>query len=81
MQTIGASNGFVRRPFLYGGLWYGLLGSAFALLIVAAVELALAEPIGRLLDSYAHRFALRGINVAAALVVVGASALTAMYVR
>lgn len=74
MQMIGASNGFVRRPFLYAGLWYGLLGSVFALLIVAAVELALAEPINHLLDSYAHRFALRGINVVAALVVVGASA-------
>lgn len=75
MQTIGASNGFVRRPFLYAGLWYGLLGSVFALLIVAAVELALAEPIGRLLDSYANRFSLHGINVVAALVVIGASVL------
>ena len=31
MQLIGASNGFVRRPFLYSGLWYGLLGGVFAL--------------------------------------------------
>jgi cell division transport system permease protein len=75
MQTIGASNGFVRRPFLYAGFWYGLLGSAFALLIVAAVELALAEPIGRLLDSYAHRFSLHGIGLPVALGVVATSAL------
>jgi cell division transport system permease protein len=75
MQMIGASNGFVRRPFLYAGLWYGLLGAAFALLIVVAVELALAEPIGRLVDSYAHRFALHGIGLDAVVAVVGASAL------
>ncbi|WP_395679143.1 permease-like cell division protein FtsX [Dokdonella sp.] len=75
MQMIGASNGFVRRPFLYAGLWYGLLGAAFALLIVAAVELALAEPIGRLVDSYAHRFALHGIGLNAVAAVVVASAL------
>jgi cell division transport system permease protein len=75
MQMIGASNGFVRRPFLYAGLWYGLLGAAFALLIVVAVELALAEPIGRLVDSYAHRFALHGIGIDAVVAVVGASAL------
>jgi cell division transport system permease protein len=75
MQMIGAGNGFVRRPFLYAGLWYGLLGSVFALLLVAAVELSLAEPIGRLLDSYAHRFTLHGVGVAAAFVVVAASAL------
>ena len=28
MQLIGAGRGFVRRPFLYTGLWYGLLGGA-----------------------------------------------------
>jgi cell division transport system permease protein len=75
MQMIGASNGFVRRPFLYAGLWYGLLGSTLALLVVAAVEISLAEPIGRLLDSYTNRFTLHGIGVGSVLVVVAASAL------
>lgn len=75
MQLIGASNGFVRRPFLYSGLWYGLLGGVFALAVVGAVELALAAPLGRLLDSYGHRFALRGIGAGAALVVVAGGAL------
>ncbi|MFI4969922.1 MAG: permease-like cell division protein FtsX [Lysobacterales bacterium] len=75
MQLIGASNGFVRRPFLYTGLWYGLLGSAFALLIVAAVELALSGPVGRLVDTYAHRFALHGLDLVAAVTIVAASAL------
>ena len=75
MQMIGASNGFVRRPFLYSGLCYGLLGSLFALILVAAVELALAEPIGRLQDSYAHRFSLRGVDATVALVLIIVSAL------
>lgn len=75
MQLMGASNGFVRRPFLYSGLWYGLLGSALALLVVAAAELALVEPVGRLLDSYSHRFSLHGIGALDALAVVGISAL------
>jgi cell division transport system permease protein len=61
MQLIGASNGFVRRPFLYSGLWYGLLGGVCALLIVGLVELALSAPLDRLLESYAHRFTLRGL--------------------
>lgn len=75
MQTIGASNGFVRRPFLYAGFWYGLFGSVLALLIVAAVEFSLAEPIGRLLDSYTNRFALHGVGVVSIVVVIAASAL------
>lgn len=75
MQLIGASNGFIRRPFLYAGLWYGLLGALFALAVVSLAGLALAEPLGRLLDSYQHDFGLRGIGIGAALVVVASGAL------
>lgn len=75
VQMMGASNGFVRRPFLYSGLCYGLLGSVLALMIVLAVELALAEPATRLVDSYAHRFSLHGIDLTLAAVLVAASAL------
>ena len=75
MQLIGASNGFVRRPFLYSGLWYGLLGSALALAIVLAVKLALAAPFDRLLQSYGGGLALRGIDGMTAGVVVAASML------
>jgi cell division transport system permease protein len=72
MQMIGASNGFVRRPFLYAGLWYGLLGAACALLIVFAIELALAAPLGDLLASYGGRLSVRGIGVGEASVLLAA---------
>ena len=75
MQMIGASNGFVRRPFLYAGLWYGLLGAVFALLVVVVVEVALAEPVARLVESYANRFALHGLDPGVAAAVAAASAL------
>ncbi len=75
MQLIGASNGFVRRPFLYSGLWYGLLGSALALAIVLGVQLALAAPLGRLSQSYGNHLSLSGIDAITAGVVVAASML------
>ncbi|MET0226132.1 MAG: permease-like cell division protein FtsX [Dokdonella sp.] len=75
MQLIGASDGFVRRPFLYTGLWYGLLGGVFALLIVGAVEFSLAAPLANLSESYEHRFTLQGVDAPSALAVVLASAL------
>jgi cell division transport system permease protein len=75
MQLIGAGNGFVRRPFLYTGLWYGLLGGALALIVVIGAEWAIAGPLDRLLASYDHRFALSGLGALAALIVIGASSL------
>jgi cell division transport system permease protein len=71
MQLIGAGNGFVRRPFLYAGLWYGLLGGVAAVLAVVAVELALASTLERVAASYDHRFAVHGLGLGVAFAVVG----------
>ena len=67
MQLLGASAGFVRRPFLYAGLWYGAFSAALALLVVALVQWALAAPLQQLAVSYDHRFSGRGLGVAPAL--------------
>ena len=75
MQLIGAGSGFVRRPFLYAGLWYGLLGGALALCITIGAEWAIAGPLDRLLASYDHGFALRGLGAVSAAFVIGASSL------
>jgi cell division transport system permease protein len=61
MQLIGASTGFVRRPFLYAGLWYGLFSGFAAVFIVFGVEALLTAPVRQLLDSYDHRFDLHGL--------------------
>src|SRR5262249_38640499 len=75
MQLIGAGNGFVRRPFLYAGVWYGLFGGALAVVVAIGAEWAIAGPLDRLLASYDHRFALRGLGAVSALIVIGASSL------
>lgn len=69
MQLLGASNGFVRRPFLYAGFWYGATSAVLTLLLVAAVELSLAGPVSRLLASYEHRFDIHGMSLLVALAV------------
>jgi cell division transport system permease protein len=47
-KLIGATNAFIRRPFLYGGIWYGLLGGITSWLIVEAGYMAISEPLNRL---------------------------------
>ena len=51
-KLIGASNGFVRRPFLWTGFWYGLLGGLLAIGLVAYGLYLLQPPIARLAGLY-----------------------------
>lgn len=47
-KLIGATNAFIRRPFLYGGLWYGLFGGLSAWIIVEIGYLAISGPLNQL---------------------------------
>ncbi len=47
-KLIGATDAFIRRPFLYGGIWYGLLGGIISWLIVEIGYLAIAGPLEHL---------------------------------
>lgn len=51
-QIIGATDAFIRRPFLWFGALQGLLGGAAALGIVAAALRVLERPIGEFSVAY-----------------------------
>jgi cell division transport system permease protein len=57
-KLIGATNGFVRRPFLYCGIWYGVLGAAIAWVLVETGFLLLSEPVANLAGLYQSDFHL-----------------------
>jgi len=71
-KLIGASNGFVRRPFLYSGAWYGLGGGVGALLLVAYGLHALEEPARRLAGLYDSDYTLLALGPAESAAIVGA---------
>lgn len=62
LQLLGASDGFIRRPFLYLGAWYGFGAGVLALGLIAASGLALGPPLAELADSYGSHFALHGLD-------------------
>ena len=74
-KLIGASNGFVRRPFLYSGLWYGLGGGLVALALVAYGMFALEEPAARLAGLYNSSFGLLSLTLTESLAIVGTGVL------
>jgi cell division transport system permease protein len=58
-KLVGGSNAFVRRPFLYTGALYGLLGALLAWLLLAGAMAFLAGPVDQLAGLYGSRFSLR----------------------
>ncbi|MEJ2344123.1 MAG: permease-like cell division protein FtsX [Gammaproteobacteria bacterium] len=74
-KLIGATNAFIRRPFLYSGLWYGLSGGLLAWLLVEAALGLLAGPVHHLAGLYGSDFALTALNAATVLSLLGFSAL------
>ena len=57
-KLIGATNGFIRRPFLYAGLWYGIFGALAGALLVELALLQLLDPVQRLAGLYQSGFSL-----------------------
>ena len=57
-HLIGATKSFIRRPFLYAGALYGLIGGLFALLITYATILLFNRSLASLTAEYQANFAL-----------------------
>ena len=63
VKLVGGSNAFVRRPFLYTGLWYGVGGGLFAGLLVGASLWFLQDTVAELARLYQSDFRLRGLGI------------------
>lgn len=74
IKLVGGSNAFVRRPFLYEGLWYGLFGGLLALAVVAGATAVLASPVAELATLYGGGFGLAGLGLREAGILLGTGA-------
>ncbi len=90
LQSLGATDGFIRRPFLYLGACYGLTAGALALGLLTAAEYALRRPLRALAESYGSGFAFAGVEplhalsalaIAGALGWLGAGVVTGHFLR
>ena len=73
-KLIGATDAFIRRPFLYFGLTQGLLGGIAAWLLVAGSLLMLNHQVGTLAQLYASNFSLQHLSLPDSLALLGFSA-------
>lgn len=61
-KLIGASDAFIRRPFLYTGLWYGLIGGVLAWIVTLISLMLMENPIHKLALLYHSEFRLSGLG-------------------
>ena len=59
MKLVGATDRFIRRPFLYTGFWYGFIGGLFAWSILLLVLSLLSQPVHNLASLYGSEFNLQ----------------------
>ena len=62
MKLVGATDAYIRRPFLYMGFWFGVLGGFFATLCILLLSWWVSAPAKRLIDSYQSDFLLQTFN-------------------
>jgi cell division transport system permease protein len=59
-KLVGGTNAFVRRPFLYTGMLYGVGGAVLAAAILEAAVLILDPSVATLAQLYGSRYSLQG---------------------
>lgn len=70
-KLIGATNAFVRRPFLWTGFWYGLFGGLMALALVYSGLHMLEEPVTRLSGLYQGNIVIASLNLEEGAAIIG----------
>ncbi len=78
-KLIGASNAFVRRPFLWTGFWYGLFGGAFALLLVEYGLFLLKGPVTRLAGLYQGNISVASLDLVESAAIVGVACFLGLF--
>lgn len=67
VKLVGGSNAFVRRPFLYTGLWYGVGGGLLSGILVSASLWFMSEPAHALAQLYQSGFDIKGLGLMGSL--------------
>jgi cell division transport system permease protein len=75
IKMVGGTDGFVRRPFLYTGLWYGIGGGVLAILLLSLAGLWLKAPVQQLLFLYDSDYSLTWVSFNSIVFIIAGAAL------
>ena len=72
-KLIGATTGFIRTPFLYAGMVYGLFGGLLAMVILTLIVQLYNQSVTQLSHLYSSDFSLPWLNIPLYIAIVIAS--------
>jgi cell division transport system permease protein len=62
VKLVGATDAFIRRPFLYTGFWYGLFAGITCWILLSISLLWLSDPVAQLAGLYQSQFSIAGLS-------------------
>ncbi|GMQ48007.1 permease-like cell division protein FtsX [Vibrio sp. 10N] len=62
MKLIGATDAYILRPYLYSGMWFGLIGAIVAWLLTALLTVIINSTVTELAKMYDSDFRLLGLG-------------------
>ena len=63
MKLVGATNTFIHAPFLWTGIWYGVIGGLFAFICIALMMWWLTSAVSSVAGVYQTSFSLIGLTL------------------
>lgn len=75
MKLVGATDAFIHRPFLYTGLWYGLIGGLIAWVLTSSLVLWMESAVIEVAGLYQSDFRLLGLSFSEFLFMIGLASL------
>lgn len=71
MKLVGATNGFIQAPFLWTGIWYGVVGGIIALIANLLMMWWLESAVATVTGLYQSDFTLQSLDVDEFAILVG----------
>ncbi|MFS1436584.1 permease-like cell division protein FtsX [Shewanella sp. 10N.286.48.A6] len=62
MKLVGATESFIQRPFLYTGIWYGVIGGVLAWVIINLLVWYLDSALAELLGLYGSQLQIQALS-------------------
>ena len=62
MKLVGATEAFIQRPFVYTGIWYGVMGGIVAFVVVALVTWWMQAALVDISGLYMSDFEIQGLS-------------------